>query len=70
MYISENKCIVIVIAYQSYSNFEFSVADIMNIQNGGRYTAARSRIYFSLMILTIKNYQYKKCHAFMTIWTI
>ena len=33
-------------------------------------TAARSRVFISYMILTIKNYQYTKFHAFMTIWTI
>ena len=33
-------------------------------------TAARSRVFISYVILTIKNYQYTKFHAFMTIWTI
>ena len=32
--------------------------------------AARSRVYISHMIITIKNYQYTKFQAFMTIWTI
>ena len=30
-------------------------------------TAARSRVYISYITLTIKNYQYIKFHAFMTI---
>ena len=38
--------------------------------SGGHFEAARSRVFISYMILTIKNYQYKKFHAFMTIWTI
>ena len=33
-------------------------------------TAARSRVFISYITLTIKNYQYTKLHAFMTIWTI
>ena len=33
-------------------------------------TAARSRVFISYIILTIKNYQHTKFHAFMTIWTM
>ena len=109
-------------AYQSYSNFEFSVSAILNFSNGDYYkirwyvqtlgiiwytvdhqythchanihmyntvidilsfqwwtfwkfkmavtTAARSRLYISYMIVTLKNFQYSTFHVFMTIWTI
>ena len=47
-------------ADRSYSNLEFSVAAILNFFNGGYYKN-------QVICLTIKNYQYIKFHAFMTI---
>ena len=46
---------------QSYSNFEFSVAAIFKIQNGGRYS---SQIFISYMILTIKKLSIHKMSCF------